>query len=131
MMENDIPIEGVLKYIKRDRDKYKEKLETLVPYTKSLEAKLKELTARNLTLEEALKDYDEMKKIAKRVRVLETEKEGLIKENSAIISDYKTSEWYKMLKEDRRRLRKQNKELKILLNRYLATGNKFIIDEED
>ena len=130
-MENDIPIEGVLKYIKRDRDKYKEKLETLVPYTKSLEAKLKELTARNLTLEEALKDYDEMKKIAKRVRVLETEKEGLIKENSAIISDYKTSEWYKMLKEDRRRLRKQNKELKILLNRYLATGNKFIIDEED
>ena len=115
MMENDIPIEGVLKYIKRDRDKYKEKLETLVPYTKSLEAKLKELTARNLTLEEALKDYDEMKKIAKRVRVLETEKEGLIKENSAIISDYKTSEWYKMLKEDRRRLRKQNKELKILL----------------
>ena len=131
MMENDIPIEGVLKYIKRDRDKYKEKLETLVPYTKSLEAKLKELTARNLTLEEALKDYDEMKKIAKRVRVLETEKEGLIKENSAIISDYKTSEWYKMLKEDRRRLRKQNKELKIMLNRYLATGNKFIIDEED
>ena len=132
MIQNDIPIEGVLKYIKRERDKYKEKLETLIPYTKSLEAKLKELTARNLTLENALKDYNETKKIAKRVSVLELEKERLIKENSAIIADYKQTEWYKQLKDGKKKLRKENVLLKQALNRFLVGDEKFnIVDIDD
>lgn len=131
MIENDIPIEGVLKYIKRERDKYKEKLETLVPYTKSLENKLKELTARNLTLEGALKDYNEQKKLIKRISVLEQEKEMLIKENSALIKDFKQTDWYKQLKDSKKKLRRENKMLKQALNRFLTGDNKFnILDDE-
>jgi len=128
MIENDIPIEGVLKYIKRERDKYKEKLETLIPYTKSLENKLKELTARNLTLEGALKDYNEQKKLTKRISVLEQEKEMLIKENSALIKDFKQTDWYKQLKDGKKKLRNENKVLKQALNRFLTGDNKFNID---
>lgn len=128
MIENDIPIEGVLKYIKRERDKYKEKLETLVPYTKSLENKLKELTARNLTLEGALKDYNEQKKLIKRIGVLEQEKEMLIKENSALIKDFKQTDWYKQLKDGKKKLRRENKALKQALNRFLVGDAKFNID---
>lgn len=128
MIENDIPIEGVLKYIKRERDKYKDKLETLVPYTKSLENKLKELTARNLTLEGALKDYDDQKKLTKRISVLEQEKEMLIKENSALIKDFKQTDWYKQLKDGKKKLRNENKMLKQALNRFLTGDNKFNID---
>ena len=128
MIQNDIPIEGVLKYIKRERDKYKEKLETLVPYTKSLENKLKELTARNLTLEGALKDYNEQKKLIKRISVLEQEKEMLIKENSALIKDFKQTDWYKQLKDGKKKLRRENKALKQALNRFLVGDAKFNID---
>lgn len=128
MIENDIPIEGVLKYIKRERDKYKDKLETLIPYTKSLENKLKELTARNLTLEGALKDYNEQKKLTKRISVLEQEKEMLIKENSALIKDFKQTDWYKQLKDGKKKLRNENKVLKQALNRFLTGDNKFNID---
>ena len=128
MIQNDIPIEGVLKYIKRERDKYKEKLETLVPYTKSLENKLKELTARNLALEGALKDYNEQKKLIKRISVLEQEKEMLIKENSALIKDFKQTDWYKQLKDGKKKLRRENKALKQALNRFLVGDAKFNID---
>ena len=131
MIQNDIPIEGVLKYIKRERDKYKEKLETLVPYTKSLENKLKELTARNLALEGALKDYNEQKKLTKRISVLEQEKEMLIKENSALIKDFKQTDWYKQLKDGKKKLRSENKALKQALNRFLVGDAKFnILDDE-
>lgn len=111
MLQNEIPIEGVLKYIKRERDKYKEKLEKLIPYTKNLEERFKDLTARNLVLEEALKDYTECKKMRKRVEVLEKEKEELIRNNSALISDYKQSDWYKDLHNMNKKLREENKEL--------------------
>lgn len=131
MIENDIPIEGVLKYIKRERDKYKEKLETLVPYTKSLENKLKELTARNIALDGALKDYNEQKKLTKRISVLEQEKEMLIKENSALIKDFKQTDWYKQLKDGKKKLRRENKALKQALNRFLVGDAKFnILDDE-
>lgn len=44
-MNEDVPIEAVLKYIVRERDGYKEKLEHLINYTKSLENEVKTLRA--------------------------------------------------------------------------------------
>lgn len=40
---NDIPIEGVLKWLKKERDDLQWKLEQLIPYTKSLEKKVASL----------------------------------------------------------------------------------------
>lgn len=37
---NNIPIEGILKWLKKDRDELQSKLNQLVPYTKSLEKKI-------------------------------------------------------------------------------------------
>lgn len=129
MTNNEVPISGVLKYIKQDRDRYRQKLETLVPYTKNLEEKVKELMVRNLTLENAMKDYAEMKKTARRVGVLEGEKLKLIAENSALVSDYKKSEWYAQLKASRKALRRENILLKQALNKYLVS--KYPIEEEN
>jgi len=53
---NDIPIEGVLKWLKKDRDELLEKLNKLVPYTKSLEEKVKSLEETKLKLQKQVSD---------------------------------------------------------------------------
>ena len=49
-MNEDIPIEAILKYIKRDRDLYKAKVETLTAYAHSLEDKLRKTDKREESL---------------------------------------------------------------------------------
>ena len=72
MKSHDIPLEAVLKWIKKERDSYKAKLDRLVPYTKSLE---------------------------QRNRELEIENTRLRKENSGLASDITKSTIYKGLNE--------------------------------
>lgn len=50
MKSHDIPLEAVLKWIKKERDSYKAKLDRLVPYTKSLEQRNRELEIENTRL---------------------------------------------------------------------------------
>ncbi len=92
-----IPLEAAVKFIVRERDNLKRKLEILVPYTKSLEKKLKahenELDAETPT--------------AIRLRA-----EELKRENRALKSEYKQTSWYKSLKEKLDRLTKENNHLK-------------------
>ena len=38
---SDVPLEAVVKWLAKEKDMYKRKLEILVPYTKSLELRLK------------------------------------------------------------------------------------------
>ena len=48
--KNDIPLEAVLKWIKKERDQYKNKLDTLIPYTHTLETKVRALEKEVSTL---------------------------------------------------------------------------------
>ncbi len=52
MSKNKVPLEACVKYLVRERDNYKAKLDILVPYTKSLEASYKALK------EEKDKEYE-------------------------------------------------------------------------
>ena len=55
----------------------------------------------------------------------------LIKENSALIKDFKQTDWYKQLKDGKKKLRSENKALKQALNRFLVGDAKFnILDDE-
>ena len=54
--KNDVPIEGVLKWIKKDRDDLLEKLNQIIPYTKSLEEKVKSLELQNLKLQKQISE---------------------------------------------------------------------------
>lgn len=53
-MNEDIPIEAILKYIKRDRDLYKAKVETLTAYAHSLEDKLRKTGSREEALQNTI-----------------------------------------------------------------------------
>lgn len=55
-MNEDIPIEAILKYIKRDRDTYKAKVETLTAYAHSLEDKLRKTDKRDESLNNTIED---------------------------------------------------------------------------
>lgn len=55
-MNEDIPIEAILKYIKRDRDAYKAKVETLTAYAHSLEDKLRKTDKREESLNNTIED---------------------------------------------------------------------------
>ena len=128
MIKNDIPIEGVLKYIKKERDNYKDKLETLIPYTKSLELKLKEqlIVIGNL--------HDEINRLnaeleANKVTKAEIgEAKHLVKENAllraelkAMKEDYKQSDWYKTLQRHRKQLRDKQGDLIKAYNKVLLS----------
>lgn len=56
MMNQDVPIEAVLKYIKRDRDLYKKKVETLTAYAHSLEDELRKTGLREQAYQHAIED---------------------------------------------------------------------------
>lgn len=66
MIENkDIPLEAVLKYIVRDRDRYKSQLDNLIGYTKALEIRVQEMTAEmNIAREEYAKNIEKARKQA-------------------------------------------------------------------
>lgn len=53
-MNEEIPIEAILKYIKRDRDLYKEKVETLTAYAHSLEDQLRKTGSREEALQNTI-----------------------------------------------------------------------------
>lgn len=53
-MNEDIPIEAIIKYIKRDRDLYKAKVETLTAYAHSLEDKLRKTGSREEALQNTI-----------------------------------------------------------------------------
>ena len=53
-MNEDIPIEAILKYIKRDRDLYKAKVETLTAYAHSLEDQLRKTGSREEALQNTI-----------------------------------------------------------------------------
>ena len=77
-IENDIPIEGVLKWLKRERDKLKEKLEVLKQYAKDLEQK-------NISLHQMVVSRDQ--KIEKQKFTIE----GLQQELKTLKVDFKQS----------------------------------------
>ena len=127
-MEKVVPIEAVLKYIKQDRDKYKAKLDQIVPYTKSLEQKVK-------ILQRELDKYDgypeQMREIRKENERLVKENYRLTKENEialrelkAFRTDYRESEWFKQLSENRERLKKTNRRLKLTVYNLLQAQTK-------
>ncbi len=81
---NDIPLEGLLKYIKADRDSFKAKLEQLIPYTKSLET---------------------------RIGDLEKEIEVLRKEKSSLMREVTRTPIYKSLLDRYTKVRRDNQDL--------------------
>ena len=84
----DIPIEAVLKYIKEDRDKYKAKLEQLIPYTKSLEARIKELEKGHSS---------DITELQQKITKLKTKNMLLTQEKTALIEDLHSTEWFRNL----------------------------------
>lgn len=89
MKENkEIPLEACVKYLVRERDELKRKLDLLVPYTKKLESEKKSLEK---LVSETMSDKD------KTIARLEKENIRLVEEKTMLISDYQSSEWYKGL----------------------------------
>lgn len=122
---NDIPLEAVLKYIKKERDKYKAKLENLVPYTKALEQKVKDLDdiisdkeKRIADLEKRLEE-NEIKKGEYNQAIHDNK--FMKEELDAFRKDYRKTEWYKQLEDARKALRADNKKLRETL---MIVGNK-------
>ena len=122
MKENkEVPIEAAVKWLIKERDRYKEKLDTIVPYTKSLETRVRDLEK----LIEGLGDCP-----MKRIEKLEKENRRLIEEKTFLIQDYQKSDWYKSMqvrvnkKDERiRHLRESLLEAMVKLNEY-EKGNK-------
>lgn len=116
-----MPIEAAVKWLIKERDRYKEKLDTIVPYTKSLETRVRDLEK----LIEGLGDCP-----MKRIEKLEKENRRLIEEKTFLIQDYQKSDWYKSMqvkakKKDERihSLRESLLEAMVKLNEY-EKGNK-------
>ena len=123
MNNSDIPIEAAVKWLIRERDRYKEKLEQLIPYTKSLEKKLFDKER------EIEQEHDSLlTKQDKRITELTNQRESLKAELEAFRSDFKQTQWYIQLDGDRNRLRKENKALRKALNRLLS--GEMIKDDE-
>ena len=100
--DNPIPLEAAVKYLIRERDGYKQKLDLLVPYTKRLEVRLND-TEKLLDITKT----EEVKKMGKTIERLEMENRKLIEEKSAIIKDYHTSEWFKGMQRTHQKLRER------------------------
>ena len=79
-----IPLEAIVKYVAKERDKYKEKMEQVAEYAKSLEAQNARLVDANATLR---------------------------KDNAALRKGFKQSEMYVSMKRRIERLGKQNRDL--------------------
>lgn len=115
-ISNDIPLEAVLKYIVKERDRYKNKLEILIPYTKSLEQKVKS-HEKNIELVKQCKELEDKLKVATRLN------EDYRAELKALKSDYKTSEWYLDTRRQMTQQRTRIRELSIALNKVLVENS--------
>ena len=117
-MNKSIPTESLLKYIVKDRDEYKRRLDMLVPYTKSLEAELERYRA--VCPPDGMAS---MKDLALRAELLK-------EENKALRKDYKTSDWFKQLTRQSKKLQEENKRLKStisdLINRLIKENQETI-----
>lgn len=127
MIQNDIPLEAVLKYIKRERDKYKEKVEILTAYSKSLEAKIKNLASKESDLEKALKEVatlkaelEARKALVSENKMLKNENEFMKSELRAFREDARKTAWFAQAEEERQRLFKKVRLLKKTLNEQFA-----------
>lgn len=129
MIENKgVPIEAVLKYIKNDRDKYKEKLSVVSDYAKGLEVRIKSLQKtidaqdeEILTLEQKLAENEVSKADMANLHQLKKENEFMHAELSRFRTDYRETSWFKQLADDKRRLMESNRKLKRAVNQLLVT----------
>lgn len=107
----DVPLEAVVKYLVKERDQLKRKLNYIVPYTKHLEAELRDIDNG--------KKQEENKELAaalRRVRTLEAEKQRLIEENSTLIKDCRKSEWFTQTKKKYDKYKEERNALRRRLN---------------
>lgn len=108
---NKVPLEAAVKYLIAQRDGYKKKLEILIPYTKNLEARMKDM---------AKEHNDEVGKVQARLDRKIKEYDDLYKELVALRRDYKESGWYRDLTESNKRLREKITTLNAANNRLIA-----------
>jgi len=107
----DVPLEGVVKWIARERDGYKAKLAKLVPYTKELEAKVAKLVPYTKELEAKVTRYE---------KALNPSEDGELSynsllanfkhlkgENLALRTNLKESDWYRTLYKKAEKYRKE------------------------
>ena len=100
-----VPLEAAVKYLIKERDELKAKLDILVPYTKKIEADLK--SRQDFVYAECWKE----------INALTAERDQLKAENIAYRKDFKTSNWYNQLHGNLEKLRAENKFLKAELSR--------------
>lgn len=111
---NDIPPEALLKWIVKERDKYKAKLDMLVPYTKSLEDRVRFLEkARTADNESLMKQLSNAK-----ARIAH-----LTQEKSELIEDYHKTEWYGQIQESCSRKNKRIVALQQTISRLMIELN--------
>lgn len=106
-----VPLSVAVKWIVKDRDKYKEKLEQLIPYTKQLES------GRSQRIEEL---QNEVLRLKNRLEKKNRDYEALMAENTALRRGYQDSEWYRSLQENNKQLRQTITNLRKALNRALC-----------
>lgn len=111
---NRPPLEAAVKWLVKERDRYKEKLETLIPYTKRLEADL-----RAIREEKDKERQKELQALEKRLKQANERAERLERENSALIKDYRQSGWFKQIEENQRKRKAERDRYRELLNRAL------------
>lgn len=116
-----IPLEAAVKYLVKERDGYKAKLEKLIPYTKMLEQGKSE---RIQNLEQ------EVKKLRTRLDRKNLAYEEIMKENYALKRGYKDTQWYASMQESLRYHRTIENTLRNALNRALCE-NKRLRDGEE
>lgn len=100
MMGNDIPLEAVLKYIKRDRDRLQEKLDKLTKYAKQLESE------RGYWDEEITRQKQE--------------NDLLREENQYLRTEVKSSALWQNMKLQLHAVQAKNKELQAVIERLYA-----------
>lgn len=93
----DVPLEGVVKWIARERDGYKAKLAKLVPYTKELEAKVTRYEKALNPTENGELSYNSLLANFKHLKG----------ENLALRTNLRESDWYRTLINKAEKYRKE------------------------
>ena len=101
-INEDIPLEAAVKWLIRERDRYRDKLDELIVYTKSLERELKE----------GAEPYEH------KIKSLEGDIKSLRKENAALRKDFKETEWAKGIVKENERLKLANRDLWKKVNEF-------------
>ena len=110
-----IPIEAAVKYLIKQRDGYKAKLDELIPYTKRLEVRVRDMEKQIESI-----GVSDLKEIAKKIERLERENRRLKEENGNLIFDYHRSEWFKGMQRQNQQRQRTINELRIALNRAMV-----------